>query len=102
LKSPLRWYRTSSLQFSFCIIRPGKTSRKLYISRTEEKIPGGILLQKTMECDFITNYIHLSEGTIITFDQEDQIMVSGKTIKLTPAWKMWWSCVTQRQINGNP
>jgi hypothetical protein len=42
-----------------------------------------------MECDFITNYIHLSEGTIITFDQEDQIMVSGKTKKLTPAWKMW-------------
>jgi hypothetical protein len=29
----------------------------------------------------------LSDGTIITFDQEDKIAAGGKTISLIPAWK---------------
>lgn len=33
------------------------------------------------------NQLNLSEGTIITFDQEDRIAQDGKTILLTPAWK---------------
>jgi predicted AAA+ superfamily ATPase len=33
------------------------------------------------------NYLHLTEGTIITFDQEDQLKSGGKLIHLVPAWK---------------
>jgi predicted AAA+ superfamily ATPase len=33
------------------------------------------------------NQLNLSEGTIITFDQEDKIALDGKTIHLTPARK---------------
>jgi hypothetical protein len=32
-------------------------------------------------------HLNLSEGTIITFDQEDRINKDGKTIRLLPAWK---------------
>lgn len=34
--------------------------------------------------------LNLSEGSIITFDQEDQITKNGKTIRLMPGWK-WMS-----------
>jgi predicted AAA+ superfamily ATPase len=34
------------------------------------------------------NYLNLNDGLIITFNQEDQISINGKTIRLTPAWKM--------------
>ena len=33
------------------------------------------------------NYFNLSEGDIITFDQEDKIVESSKTIHLIPFWK---------------
>jgi predicted AAA+ superfamily ATPase len=33
------------------------------------------------------NYLNLNEGRIITFDQEDQITKSGRTVTLVPAWK---------------
>lgn len=33
------------------------------------------------------NQLNLSEGTIITFDQEDKIVKEGKTIRLIPGWK---------------
>ncbi|MBU2650975.1 MAG: ATP-binding protein [Bacteroidetes bacterium] len=33
------------------------------------------------------NRLNLSEGTIITFDQEDQLVKEGKTINLIPGWK---------------
>jgi predicted AAA+ superfamily ATPase len=35
-------------------------------------------------------HLNLTEGTIITFDQEDKFVKDGKTIKLIPAWK-WMS-----------
>lgn len=31
--------------------------------------------------------LHLTEGTIITFDQEDSLIRDGKTIRLIPGWK---------------
>jgi hypothetical protein len=31
--------------------------------------------------------LNLNEGTIITFDQEDQFLKNGKTIRLIPGWK---------------
>ncbi len=31
--------------------------------------------------------LNLTEGTIITFDQEDKLIKDGKTIKLIPGWK---------------
>lgn len=33
------------------------------------------------------NKLNLNEGAIITFDQEDQFMKDGKTIRLIPGWK---------------
>jgi predicted AAA+ superfamily ATPase len=33
------------------------------------------------------NQLSLSEGTIITFDQEDKFVKEGKTIRLIPGWK---------------
>lgn len=33
------------------------------------------------------NQLNLSEGTIITFNQEDELVKDGKTIKLIPGWK---------------
>lgn len=32
----------------------------------------------------------LPEGLILTYNQEDELKISGKTIKIMPAWK--WSC----------
>jgi predicted AAA+ superfamily ATPase len=29
----------------------------------------------------------LAEGIILTFDQQDEIKLSGKTIKIEPAWR---------------
>jgi predicted AAA+ superfamily ATPase len=29
---------------------------------------------------------NLSEGTILTFDQQDELKISGKTIKICPVW----------------
>ncbi len=34
--------------------------------------------------------LNLTEGTIITFNQEDRLVKDGKTVKLIPAWK-WMS-----------
>jgi uncharacterized protein len=31
--------------------------------------------------------LHLTEGTIITYDQEDRFSINGKTVRLLPAWK---------------
>ena len=31
--------------------------------------------------------LNLTEGTIITFDQEDTLVKDGKTIRLVPGWK---------------
>jgi hypothetical protein len=31
--------------------------------------------------------LNLTEGTIITYDQEDRFLINGKTIRLIPAWK---------------
>jgi predicted AAA+ superfamily ATPase len=33
------------------------------------------------------NHLNLNEGTIITFDQEDNFIKEGKTIRLIPGWK---------------
>ncbi len=33
------------------------------------------------------NQLNLNEGTILTFDQEDEFVVDDKTIKLIPGWK---------------
>lgn len=33
------------------------------------------------------NRLNLTEGTIITFDQEDKVVKNGKTIMLIPGWK---------------
>jgi uncharacterized protein len=33
------------------------------------------------------NYLNLTEGAIITFDQEDKLIKEGKTIRLIPGWK---------------
>lgn len=33
------------------------------------------------------NQLNLTEGTIITFDQEDKVVKDGKTIRLVPGWK---------------
>jgi predicted AAA+ superfamily ATPase len=33
------------------------------------------------------NLLNLREGTIITFDQEDELIKEGKTIRLIPGWK---------------
>jgi uncharacterized protein len=33
------------------------------------------------------NRLNLTEGTIITFDQEDNLAKEGKTIRLIPGWK---------------
>lgn len=33
------------------------------------------------------NQLNLTEGTIVTFDQEDQFIKEGKTIRLIPGWK---------------
>jgi uncharacterized protein len=33
------------------------------------------------------NHLNLTEGTIITFDQEDKFIKDGKSIRLLPAWK---------------
>jgi uncharacterized protein len=32
-------------------------------------------------------FLNLNDGIIVTFNQEDQITASGKTIKILPAWK---------------
>lgn len=33
------------------------------------------------------NQLNFTEGTMITFDHEDQIIMEGKTIRLVPGWK---------------
>ena len=35
----------------------------------------------------------LPTGLILTFDQEDKIEISGKTIKITPAWRWFQSAL---------
>jgi predicted AAA+ superfamily ATPase len=38
--------------------------------------------------------LNLKEGTIITFDQEDQLIKDGKTIRMIPGWK-WMGGLNQ-------
>jgi predicted AAA+ superfamily ATPase len=33
----------------------------------------------------------LPEGIILTYDQEDELEISGKTIKVNPAWRWFLS-----------
>ena len=33
------------------------------------------------------NHLNLKEGTILTYNQEDEIIKDGKKIYLIPAWK---------------
>lgn len=35
------------------------------------------------------NFFHFEQGTIITFDQEDKMIVDGKIIDVVPFWKVF-------------
>lgn len=35
------------------------------------------------------NFFHFKQGTIITFDQEDKMIVENKTIEVVPFWKVF-------------
>ena len=53
-------------------------TRKLGLQNEKREIEG---LPEAM------NQLNLTEGTIITFDQEDKVVKDGKTIRLIPGWK---------------
>ncbi|OOF36517.1 ATP-binding protein [Rodentibacter heidelbergensis] len=35
------------------------------------------------------NFFHFEQGTIVTFDQEDKMIVEGKNINIVPFWKLF-------------
>ncbi len=36
------------------------------------------------------NHFDLNEGLIVTYDQQDELQISGKSIKIYPAWRWFW------------